>query len=571
MGISRTALFNCLVEDLSGLLSKDVVDEKSAALEPVAPDMTFEQVAALLLSKSLLKKFTDGFQGAAADATALKKFLLTNERCKDWSMSQCNTSADEELVGSFKRTLYDFFYRGGTLVGSSADFFDVGRTGPGASLLARGNDFYTKLFSSPLSCTGQGIRSMYEASISGSVRWALAEKLRAATYGDPVEVPGNKLQFVPKNTDTSRVICVEPNLNMFAQLGFGALIVDRLKDFFGIDLSSQPDINRDLAQIGSANDRLCTIDLESASDSIALPMVEELFPPNIVGWLRLLRSKETSYNGRSQELYMLSSMGNGFTFPIQTLIFCCVVSVVYSSLGLRMRRSRDEILGNFGVFGDDIIIVREAYPRVLRLLSLLGFTVNTEKSFFEGPFRESCGGDFFLGRSCRGVYIKSLKTQQSRCVAINRLNDWTARTGIPIPRTVSYVLGRTRFLPVPLYENDDAGVKVPLTMVEKLKRDPDVQSILYRRYEPKPVMLKITEGAVKHPKGTRSRVFNPEGLLIAFLRGDIVADRIGIRMGPARYKAKWAISPGWDWLPTTRRGLLVDESRLINAITANMC
>lgn len=571
MSLSHHVLFDCLAADLAQHIDISGYDFRSIQKVPVWSDMTFEQYASLSLAKSLLKKFKDGFSAGEADTVARNKFLLTNLRCKEWSADQWNTSADEELIGMFKQHIYDFYYRDGPLVPDSTSIVDAGRTGPGASIGALGTDFYTKLFASPLTCTNSGVQLVYERGIQGSERWALAERLRRSKFGEPTIVPGNKLHFVPKNVDTSRVIAVEPNLNMFLQLGIGGLITKRLKRVFGIDLENQQDINRDLAQIGSKFDSLSTIDLESASDSVSYKMVESLFPRDFVSWLKLCRSPVTSDQGRTQELYMLSSMGNGYTFPLQTLIFCCVVSAAYASMNLKLKRSQGEHLGNFGVFGDDIIIVKEAYRRVSRLLDLLGFTVNADKSFKEGPFRESCGGDFYRGRSCRGVYVKSLRSQPSRCVAINRLNHWSAQTGIALRATVGYIVSRTRFLPVPLYENDDAGIKVPFAMVSDLRLDKDVQSVLYRKHEPVTAFLRITEGAIKVPKGARSRWLNPEGLLTAFLRGDIVSDRIGIRLGPARYKTKQAISPGWDWLPTARRGLLVDELRLISAITTNMC
>jgi hypothetical protein len=52
-------------------------------------------------------------------------------------------------------------------------------------------------------------------------------------------VEGNRLDFVPKNDDISRSICVEPTLNMFFQLGFADILNSRLKEFAGIDLENQ--------------------------------------------------------------------------------------------------------------------------------------------------------------------------------------------------------------------------------------------------------------------------------------------------------------------------------------------
>lgn len=566
--ISHLALFDCLLADLSMYVDGAISSFEDAAAAPYFTDMTYKQYASLSLLKSSLKKFKDGVS-KDADTAAYKKFLASNLRCKNWSLSQVNTSLDEELIGTFKQRINDFFFKGGELIPDVLSVFNEARMGPGASIGSLGTDSYTKLFAGPFTYTTEHLLALYQLHCRRDERSAAAEMLRSGRFGaqDRV-VEGNKLSFVPKNVNTSRSICTEPSLNMFYQLGTGSLLAKGLRRSFGIDLSEQPRINRDMAQIGSKLDNLCTIDLESASDSISLGMIKECFPADIVSWLMLLRSPRTIFRKEGHELFMLSSMGNGYTFPIQTVIFSCVVSSVYASLGIRMRRSRGEHLGNFGVFGDDIIVVKKAYPRVCRLLTLLGFTVNEEKSFSEGPFRESCGGDFFLGRSCRGVYIKSLRSQSSRCVAINRLNAWSAMTGIQLPSTVSYLLKGTRFLPVPLYENDDAGIKVPFHCIQGLRRDKDVQSVMYRRHEPIIRYLRIRDGDIASPRGAKKRYYNPDGLLLSFLRGDIVSDRISVRLGAARYKTKWAISPNWDWLPET--GYQPGVSQLAAAIVANM-
>jgi hypothetical protein len=258
------------------------------------------------------------------------------------------------------------------------------------------------------------------------------------------------------------------------------------------------------------------------------------------------------------------------------MIFSCAVSAVYYNLGLRLIKPKTKAcdrvdltrfperirklsvieLGNFGVFGDDIVVLKEAYRETVRLLNLLGFQVNEQKSFSEGPFRESCGGDYFNGHQVRGVYLKSLATPASRYVAINRLNAWTAMSGIPLRKTIRRLVKKVRWLPVPLYENDDAGIKVPLDVaLYSISTDSDVQSIKYRRWAAEPKSMKLRDGYITVPKGAKGRVYNPDGLLITALRGDIDNDklrasaRINIRLGVPVYRTKWAISPNWDWLP----------------------
>lgn len=279
---------------------------------------------------------------------------------------------------------------------------------------------------------------------------------------------------------------------------------------------------------------------------------------------------------------MVSSMGNGFTFPLQTALFSCAVSAAYQLDSLKLvrpqvRHGRQTVtdLGNFGVFGDDIIVVKRAYRKVLRLLDILGFKVNAEKSFFEGPFRESCGGDFYEGQHARGIYIKSLRTPASRYVAINRLNEWSAMSGIPLRRTIHHLMKTVRILPVPLYENDDAGIKMPLQ--EAFRRANrqlslvNYGSVVYRRWESIPQTIRIVDGALKVPRGFKGRYYNPSGLWLAFLRGDIRSDTLGSRLGPARYRTKEAVAPSWDWLPSVGKQFPTSQGLLAKAILINIC
>jgi hypothetical protein len=91
-------------------------------------------------------------------------------------------------------------------------------------------------------------------------------------------------------------------------------------------------------------------------------------------------------------------MGNGFTFELETLIFFALSHSV-------CKRIVDEPF--ISVYGDDIIIPTGCSEAVIAFLRLCGFSINKEKSFTTGLFRESCGGDFFDGVPVRGHYVKT--------------------------------------------------------------------------------------------------------------------------------------------------------------------
>jgi hypothetical protein len=550
-------LFSDLMSDLSGYLP-----EGWKAPTDWSPDLSHHEVAAISLAKSFFKKYCASRRTTPeGDTVASEKFYRSNERCRTWALNPC-TSLDEELCGEFRNLLYRFFYpQGHNLVFHLNDLFDRGRCGPGVAVGARGEDFYTKFFDSPLTCTSESLLTAYSTAVSSDQRstWQTAESNRAMLWGDPTLVPGSRFSFVPKDDTTSRLIAIEPSLNMFYQLGLGRLLEERLVSFFGLDITSQPQINQEAARFGSVTNDLATLDLSNASDSIGLPMLEWALPCSVLNTLKLLRSPMGELSNEQLELHMVSTMGNGFTFPLETLVFSCVVVACIKSHHRRAVRpyitspaalSPDELEGYWGVFGDDIICHRLVAHRVTRLLDLLGFEVNRDKSFVEGVFRESCGRDFFKGHDVRGVYIKHLDTPEARYVAINTLNVWSAKTGIPLVRTVRRLVDSVRWLPIPPAENHDAGIRVPSSMAMPQRRDNN-RSAIYRKRLVNPKRLTIKDGEIRVPKRMKRRFYNPEGLLLAFLHGNVRDCLISLRQSDLRYHTKQGVTPFWDYIPPT--------------------
>jgi hypothetical protein len=207
----------------------------------------------------------------------------------------------------------------------------------------------------------------------------------------------NKIAFVPKTALVDRTIAVEPLLNGFVQKGTDLFMRKKLKRV-GIDLSDQS-VNQRLAREGSVPDQtdpFVTIDLSSASDSISIGLCRYLLPPDWFDFLNSIRSPCYLLEGEKFTYHKFTSMGNGFCFPLETLIFAslCVATRVDA------RPKHD-----FSVYGDDIIVKRSTLTDLLKLLKVCGFKVNTRKSFFEGPFRESCGADWFEGRDVRPISL----------------------------------------------------------------------------------------------------------------------------------------------------------------------
>jgi hypothetical protein len=228
----------------------------------------------------------------------------------------------------------------------------------------------------------------------------------------------SKLTTVPKNSKTDRVICIEPDLNIFVQLGIGALLRERLR-VSGLDLDTQVN-NQEAARLAWKQD-LCTMDLSAASDTISREVVWLLLDSN---WADLLHFARVDYTQVGEEVVKLekwSSMGNGYTFELESLLFYGVVTGCCEALGL----SREDVT----VYGDDLIFPNAAQELVLRTLDFLGFSVNSDKTFGKGVFHESCGTDWFKGQNVRPFFLRSdLSDFESVCyLYANSIRLWAHR------------------------------------------------------------------------------------------------------------------------------------------------
>lgn len=212
---------------------------------------------------------------------------------------------------------------------------------------------------------------------------------------------GTRVITVPKNAKTDRTIGVEPGLNLWLQLGAGSLIRRALLRQ-GVNLNDDTR-NQESALQGSRDDSLATEDFRQASDSISTSVVEHLLPHDWFVVLNAIRSHCFSLDGESWTVSSkFSTMGNGFTFELESLIFYSLAHVVTESMG--------EDVSLVSIFGDDVILPSKASPMFRRLSALMGFHVNSDKSFNSGPFRESCGSYFYDGVDVKPLYLRGRVT-----------------------------------------------------------------------------------------------------------------------------------------------------------------
>jgi len=561
MGLSPDVLYRAVYDDVSPWCG--MVDEFQHV---PFPGCSYKQYASSYLLHSVIRKWIPS-DAREADAKAYEAFTEANNSCKDWFFNP-RWEIDIVVLGEIRRILDDFFHPGGKpLISSYFDLLKSGRPGPGVNIGAEGTSFYTKYLASPLSTTSLYLYEEYKNYSDWIPFLSEAECLRYEKFGSPSVVSGSRASFVPKTSKSSRMICIEPTLNMFYQLGLAAHLERRLGQYFGIDLARQPEVNHALAREGSISGKYSTIDLSSASDSISLRLCELVLPGWFFELLLVLRSRTCEVKSKQVPLFMVSTMGNGFTFPLQTIIFSAIIKAVTNIFG-----SPDF---GWSCFGDDIICRREIFDRLVHYLALFNFKVNLNKTFSEGPFRESCGSDWFLGQPVRPVFCRKLDLPYDIMVTLNQLNDWSSYTGIPLRNAVRVLLKSLapKFRNfVPFDSSYDSGIRVPLALASGHSYDGNL-SFVYKTWERRPSRLTISEGGVRSPDGfSKTLWFNPPGLYCSFLFGELRSLSIMVRHDRKMFRKRLRCSPYWDYIPTGSRtnGVRLSWQQWETAVAINL-
>lgn len=348
------------------------------------------------LATSLLQKSVNLPTGIDKHSVALKSFWDSEASCKmvNDRLFSLPIGGLPPLIERARSLIHRVL---GPLTKEDLQFVeDSFRFGPGATTAVSGVGSVTSdKFDEEIHLT-EALYPFYK-SVLGQTWWD--------QRSSPVIVEGNRFTSVPKNAKTNRGICVEPTLNIFVQLGIGALLRRRLRRL-GIDLSDQTKNQKFAARAYS--ERLATIDLSAASDSLAYSTVISLLPEDWVELLDLARSPKTQVEGEYVTLEKFSSMGNGYTFELETLIFAALAFVCCPG-------ETDRI----AVYGDDIILPANRSKSLIDALDFLGFRVNERKSFLAGNFFESCGVDFFKGQPVRPFFLrKSSESKQLYTIQI---------------------------------------------------------------------------------------------------------------------------------------------------------
>lgn len=280
-----------------------------------------------------------------------------------------------------------------------------------------------------------------------------------------------KLTLVPKTFKSYRVIMPNTTIGSYMTYGIGVMLRKRLKAK-GYDISILQDTHKSLAKSASVHGMYTTLDLSSASDTISVSLVEYLFPPDWfeimnqsrIGHVSIPSPHATAQTFDCIESLTFGTMGVGYTFPLQTLVFLSILKSIWAIENGRCRAT-------ISVYGDDMIFPSSMYRKVVEVFEEVGFMINIDKTYHEGYFRESCGGDYH-----RGVDVRPFQPQNGsalvgkisyEAVLYKYINTLLMRWDqYVVAGTIQYLLSEIRRVVgavklVPCDYPDDSGLKCP--------------------------------------------------------------------------------------------------------------
>lgn len=405
---------------------------------------------------AFLSKWKGLKTGINLKEAALRSFQTSEQMCRD-----ANRNLRSWRAGSADPALSSRLFRAKVKIAKLLGPFSLHCIspffgwGPGATfdLRRRVAQVDKKLTTVPMTVCGTAVELLdsiirQDLHWSGALLGVIPDGPFSFIKGTFLRVDSCRVKTVPKSAKTDRLIAIEPTGNLFLQKGVGGYFRKVLKQR-GIDLDSQ-EANQSGAAYALA-EALATLDLSMASDTVSRELVYELLPYDWAVFLDAIRSRSAVMPDKSVVvLEKWSSMGNGYTFELETLIFWALAASVVE----------EESSSGVLVYGDDIIVPQKCYADVVGTLTSVGFAINDDKSYHDGLFFESCGKHFFNGTEITPPYQKELLNDIELLRTHNRLVRWALRTGVlhpsvahPARRLASADLSST-FLPYGV-EGDD--------------------------------------------------------------------------------------------------------------------
>lgn len=412
------------------------------------------------------------------EQAAFNKFQIAEKRCKEfndsgffsgvWNPAHAILDSPIKYMKEFISAVCGRF---------SPSLFTGYFNGPGASIGCRGLSACEAIKTLPPYSVNQSCAGFAQRFFITSKRLhiiSLAERFASGSYPTNIFHYNEyaDLQFVPKDATSLRTITIGNTVNVSFQLALSEHLRNRLRKVFGVNLKTQ-EYNQLLALYGSLDGSFATIDLESASDTLALGLLN-LFPTKWAEAIFRIREHRWSHpKFGSQYFHKISAMGNGLTFTLQSIIYS---SVVYAAFRMNNFPWNADILA---IHGDDIVIPDFIFFDVCYLLKSIGMKINTEKTFYRGRIRESCGKDYFSGKRIDRFTVKNeIKIVTDIIKVRNSFKAWADLYDIDLSPVLSFLES--------YLEKKEAfrGPNLPDVTYEWLRTDiPSIKPFYHKEYQ----------------------------------------------------------------------------------------
>lgn len=286
---------------------------------------------------------------------------------------------------------------------------------------------------------------------------------------------------VPKTWKAYRLITPLTLLGLFYSYGIGRLVTDRL-EAAGLCIAKLQEKHRKFVIEFSKTLSHATADLSEASDSITSELLNRMLPRKWYNALKKTFVRQLDVDGVRYSTASVLPMGNGATFPVETLVFYCLIraigelsgnfnTVVYPYGSARIGTSANvRVKAVYSVYGDDLIYPSLIHKYVVEVFPQLHLKLNLEKTFVNQQFRESCGSDYYRGQDVRPYFMKGEACELSSSKYVSYLykvyNGLIARWDVlEIRETLSWLLSEIAFVSGTIYRvppsfPDSSGVKV---------------------------------------------------------------------------------------------------------------
>lgn len=269
------------------------------------------------------------------------------------------------------------------------------------------------------------------------------------------------LTLVPKSWKALRPITPLSVYGLFYSYGIKGY-VERCLSMSNLDIKRLQERHKMLAKRFSRSRSHVTADLTSASDSLRSDILNSVLPRFLYSELKKTFTKYVKIEKTQVYTSSCLPMGNAATFPVETLVFYCLIKAIGNLL---------KVKGTYSAYGDDLIYPTRIHTHVCAIFADLGIGVNKDKTSVTPFFRESCGGDYYRGCDVRPFLFpedrlpskgKLAKAQYLYKVLNTLLQRWDKTE---VPHTYRYILAEISYvsghiLQVPLSYPHTSGYKV---------------------------------------------------------------------------------------------------------------